>query len=432
MQIIISRASSSLHGEFCLPADKSISHRVLILASLAEGESHIYNLLLSEDTLATLHALEQLGVSITLSGNDVRVKGVGLTGLKASTKPLDLKNAGTGARLLAGVLSAQPFKSVIIGDASLSKRPMARIVDPLRKMGASITMTAQDTLPMQVDPAVELIGIHYALPVASAQVKSSLLLAGLYATGQTTLIEAVATRDHTERLLPAFGYSIVQANQCVSLWGGSTLKGITMTLPGDFSSAAFFIVAATLIPGSDLVLKGVGINPTRVGLVTLLKNMGANIVFQNEISQAGEPVADIRVQAACLTGIDVPLELIPSAIDEFPILFIAAACATGVTRLHHAEELRHKESDRIAVMAKGLQQLGVSVQTLSDGLVVEGGKLIGGEVDCAGDHRVAMAFAIAGSVSESPVIIRNTACVATSFPDFTKQAQAMGLAITEE
>jgi 5-enolpyruvylshikimate-3-phosphate synthase len=403
------RPGGRLQGTARIPGDKSISHRAVILASIADHQTVIHDFLNSADTMATLNACRQLGVPITIKNNQVIVEGVGLHGLRASNQILDLGNSGTGFRLLVGLLAGQRFDSAITGDASLQKRPMERILVPLRLMGAKIN---SDQFPIHIHGSV-LHGIYYSLPIPSAQIKSCLLLAGLYAEGKTTITESVSTRDHTELLLQCHGEKEI-------------------FIPADISSAAFFIVGASIAPGSDILLENIGVNLTRMGMIHILRLMGADIIFENPRMLGAESVADIRVRYAPLQGIDIPKEYIVSAIDEFPIIFIAAACATGVTRLQGAGELRVKESDRIATMVKGLQILGIQAETLSDGVIIEGGQIRGGEVDSAGDHRVAMAFAIAGLAAKQPIMIHDCANIATSFPEFVTVAQQLGLEIFSE
>lgn len=429
-QSFISSPSGALSGVLHVPGDKSISHRALLLGAIAEGETRIQHLLMGEDNLATLGALRALGVTIHVD-EQVVVQGVGLHGFTAPDHPLDLGNSGTGMRLMAGLLAAQRFSTQLVGDASLTRRPMRRIADPLKQMGAQVTLSAQGTPPIHIEGGHALQPITFTLPVASAQVKSCLLLAGLYASGTTRLTEPAVSRDHTERLLKQFGCPITQNGLTVSLTGPARLFASEVIVPGDISSAAFFMVAAAMTPGSDILLSRVGINPTRTGVIDILRRMGADIRFENERLLGQEPVADIRVRYAPLKGIDIPVACVPLAIDEFPILFIAAACASGQTVLRGAEELRVKESDRLDAMARGLTALGISVDVLPDGLIIEGGTLQGGMVDSAGDHRIAMAFSIAGNVAEAPVTILDTENVATSFPTFLSDANAIGLSVRE-
>ena len=423
----ISSPTSGLHGEITVPGDKSISHRAIMFAALAEGVSRIDGFLEGEDTRATAAIFARMGVRIdTPSASRRVVHGVGLHGLTAPDGVLDCGNAGTGMRLLAGLLAGQRFDSVLSGDASLSKRPMRRVIEPLAAMGARIDSQPGGLPPLRIRGA-ELHGIDYAPPVASAQVKSAVLLAGLYAHGETSLREAHPTRDYTERMLAAFGWPIRFEPGRARLSGGHRLRATDVVVPADFSSAAFFLVAATLVPGSQLRLRAVGLNPRRTGLLDALRRMGADIRELDAREQGGERVADLEVRHARLRGIEVPVALVPDMIDEFPALFVAAAAATGATTIRGAAELRVKESDRIAVMARGLRALGIAVDESTDGAVIHGGRLHGGEVDSAGDHRCAMSFAVAGAIAAAPVRILDCANVATSFPDFTGLARGSGL-----
>jgi 3-phosphoshikimate 1-carboxyvinyltransferase len=429
----ISEPTGPLRGEILVPGDKSVSHRAIMFASLAEGTSRISGFLEGEDTRATAKAFVQMGVDIQSPKPSERiVRGVGLRGLHRPNAPIDCGNAGTGMRLLAGLLCGQTFDSTLIGDASLSRRPMKRILDPLKKMGARIDASAEDFPPLEITGSQSLHGIDYTLPVASAQVKSAILLAGLYAYGETVVHEPHPTRDYTERMLATFGWPIDFNEGSARLTGGHRLSATDVVVPADFSSAAFFLVAATIVPGSDLVLKNVGINPRRTGLLAVLRLMGTDIHVENPRDVNGESIADLRVRHARLHGIDVPAELVPDMIDEFPALFVAAATASGLTRITGAAELRVKESDRIAVMAKGLRNLAVRIQETPDGAVIEGGVLMGGEVDSAGDHRCAMSFAVAGAIAASAVRIADCANVATSFPGFTHLSGGCGLSISED
>jgi 3-phosphoshikimate 1-carboxyvinyltransferase len=424
-----------------VPGDKSISHRSIMLAAIAEGETRISGFLEGADALATLTAFRQLGVSIEgPHGGEVKVQGVGLRGLQAPDGPLDMGNSGTSMRLLAGLLSGQSFPVSLVGDLSLSKRPMRRVTEPLTSMGARIATTEDGTAPLHLEPAAHLSGIDYRMPVASAQVKSSLLLAGLYADGETCVTEPAPTRDHTERMLTAFGYSVRRHAARICLTGGGRLTGCRLQIPADISSAAFFMVGASIAPGSDLILEGVGINPTRVGVVNILRAMGGDIELIDRRMAGAEPVADIRVRHAPLRGIRIPVDQVPLAIDELPAIFIAAACAEGETILTGAEELRVKESDRIQVMADGLSRLGVRAEPLPDGMRIPGGPLgstgaldagDAGAIDAHGDHRVAMSFAIAALRATGPVAIRDCANVRTSFPGFVELAAGVGLDIQE-
>ncbi|MGY3038849.1 3-phosphoshikimate 1-carboxyvinyltransferase [Rhodanobacter sp. TND4EL1] len=421
-----SQAGKALHGEVAVPGDKSVSHRALMLASIAEGRSCIRGFLEGEDTRATAAVLSQLGVRIDTPAPGERVvHGVGLRGLHGTAQPLDCGNAGTGMRLLAGLLAGQAFDSRLVGDASLSKRPMRRVTDPLAAMGARID-THDGLPPLLVHGGQPLQGISYELPVASAQVKSALLLAGLYAAGQTEIIEPHPTRDYTERMLAAFGWPITFAPGSARLEGGHVLRATDVEVPADFSSAAFFLVAASIVPGSELRLPGVGLNPRRTGLLQALRLMGADITIEREREAGGEPVGDLRVRHAPLHGVELPESIGPDMIDEFPVLFIAAAVATGRTVIRGAAELRVKESDRIATMAAGLRALGVRIEETPDGAIIQGGRLGGGMVESHLDHRIAMSFAVAGLVADAPVRINDCSHVATSFPDFRGLANGCG------
>ncbi len=424
----------ALSGTVRVPGDKSISHRSIMLGALAKGTSRVSGFLEGEDALATVAAFRAMGVKIEgPRAGEVTVHGVGLHGLRAPRAPLDMGNAGTGMRLMSGLLAGQAFDSVLTGDASLSSRPMGRVMRPLRDMGAVIDAAEGDRPPLRITGGQALRGIDYALPMASAQVKSCVLLAGLYAAGRTSVAEPAPTRDHTERMLEGFGYPVRVEGNTASLAGGGELRARDIEVPADISSAAFFLVGASIAPGSDLLLTHVGVNPTRTGVIEILKLMGADIELQNRREVGGEPVADIRVRHARLRGIDVPEDLVPLAIDEFPVLFIAAACAEGTTRLTGAEELRVKESDRIASMAEGLDTLGVASEVLPDGIVIEGGGMGGGmgggEIRTFGDHRIAMAFSIAALRAVEAITVLDCDHVATSFPGFDRIAAAAGLGI---
>jgi 3-phosphoshikimate 1-carboxyvinyltransferase len=422
-----------LSGELRVPGDKSISHRSIMLGSLTEGVTRVSGFLEGEDSLATLAAFRAMGVQI--EGPDqgnVTVHGVGLHGLQGAHKELYLGNSGTSMRLMAGLLAGQSFTATLTGDPSLSGRPMKRVVDPLTTMGARIETADKGTAPLVINGGSALIGIDYAMPVASAQVKSSLLLAGLYANGTTCVTEPAPTRDHTERMLSGMGYPLQREGNRVCLQGGQGLQAIDIDIPADISSAAFFLVGTSIAEHSDLLLEHVGMNPTRTGVIDILKLMGASIAVINEREVGGEPVADLRVRSAPLRGIDIPPGLVPLAIDEFPVLFVAAACAKGRTVLTGAEELRIKESDRIQVMADGLVALGVQAQATPDGMIIEGGPITAGSVDSHGDHRIAMAFAMAALRAQGAIEIHDCANVNTSFPGFVALAANAGLAITSE
>ncbi len=426
----IIQPGGKLTGQIRVPGDKSISHRSVMLGSLAEGTTRVTGLLEGEDVLSTLGAFRAMGV--VAEGPDhgkLVIHGVGLHGLKAPKQALDMGNSGTAMRLMAGILAGQAFDSELVGDASLSKRPMQRVSDPLGAMGAAIATAAGGRPPLRIAGGRKLHGIDYQMPVASAQVKSCLLLAGLYAEGETSVTEPAPTRDHTERMLRGFGYAVKTQGARVSVQGGGRLKACDIDVPADISSATFFLVGASISPGSDLMLEHVGINPTRIGVINILKLMGANLELLNPCEAGGEPVADIRVRAANLHGIRIPEDQVPLAIDEFPALFIAAACAQGETVLTGAHELRVKESDRIAAMAQGLKHLGIAVRETPDGIVIQGGRLQGGEIDSHGDHRVAMSFAVAALAAFGPIMVRDCKNVDTSFPGFMELAARTGLAI---
>ncbi|MDR7135824.1 3-phosphoshikimate 1-carboxyvinyltransferase [Lysobacter niastensis] len=426
----VARPGRPLRGSLRVPGDKSVSHRAIMLGALAEGITRISGFLEGEDTRATAQVFRQLGVRIeTPSANERIVHGVGLGGLKGSNAPLDCGNAGTGMRLLAGVLAGQSFDSVLVGDASLSKRPMRRVIEPLERMGAVIGSEAGGVPPLRIQGGCRLRGLDYTLPVASAQVKSALLLAGLYADGETVVREPHPTRDYSERMLAAFGWPIEFSPGFARLSGGHRLHGRDVAVPADFSSAAFFLVAASIVPGSELRLEAVGMNPRRTGLLTALRRMGADIREENAAEQGGEPVADLVVRHAPLHGIEIEGELVPDMIDEFPVLFVAAACAQGVTVIRDASELRVKESDRIAAMAGGLRVLGLEVEEHPDGATIVPGRMSGGTIDSRGDHRIAMSFAVAAQRADGDVRIGDIANVATSFPGFEALARRVGMQV---
>ena len=417
-----------LTGRVRVPGDKSMSHRSIMLGSLAEGVTQVEGFLEGEDALATLQAFRDMGVVIEGPHNgQVTIHGVGLHGLKAPGKALYMGNSGTSMRLLTGLLAGQAFDVELTGDASLSKRPMERVASPLRDMGAQISTGNEGRPPVRIRGGQPLKGIHYDLPMASAQVKSAVLLGGLYAEGETSVTEPAPTRDHTERMLGGFGYDVRRDGATSALTGGGTLTACKLEVPADISSAAFFLVGASIAEGSELTLPHVGINPTRTGVIDILKLMGADIRLENQRDAGGEPVADIVVKSAPLKGIEIPEELVPLAIDEFPAIFIAAACAEGETVLRGAEELRVKESDRIQVMADGLAALGVDHQVFEDGIRISGGPFGGGEIQSHGDHRIAMSFAMASLRASGPITINDCANVATSFPGFAQLAAHAGL-----
>jgi 3-phosphoshikimate 1-carboxyvinyltransferase len=417
-----------LRGRLRVPGDKSISHRALMLAAIAEGRSHIRGFLEGEDTRATARALQLLGVRIEAPAEGERVvHGVGLHGLRVSAEPLDCGNAGTGMRLLAGLLAGQSFESTLVGDASLSARPMARIMRPLRAMGARIEAQEGELPPLRIEVSNGLQAIDYTNEVASAQVKSAVLLAGLYASGTTTVREPQPTRDYTERMLAAFGWPVQVEGHEVHLEGGHRLVATDVDVPADFSSAAFFLVAAAIVPGSDLLLESIGVNPRRTGLLSALRLMGADIVEENPRRQGGENVADLRVRHAPLHAVVLPEALVPDMIDEFPALFVAAACARGQSVFGGLGELRVKESDRLGSMARALAATGIEVFEGPNSLRVEGGALVGGAVDSRGDHRIAMAMAVAGQLAPEGIRIADCANVDTSFPGFLESATRAGM-----
>ena len=431
--IFLANPGGQATGRIRVPGDKSISHRSIMLGSLAQGTTEVEGFLEGEDALATLQAFRDMGVVIEGPHHGrVTIHGVGLHGLKAPPGPIYLGNSGTSMRLLSGLLAAQPFDTTLTGDASLTKRPMNRVANPLREMGAVIETAAEGRPPMTIRGGHKLKGMDYTLPMASAQVKSCLLLAGLYAEGKTSVTEPAPTRDHTERMLRGFGYPVTVDGATASVESGHTLTATHIEVPGDISSSAFFLVAASIAEGSDLVLEHVGINPTRTGVIDILRLMGADITLENEREVGGEPVADLHVRAARLKGIEIPEALVPLAIDEFPVLFVAAAVAEGRTILRGAEELRVKESDRIQVMADGLLALGVKCEPIPDGIIIDGGSIGGGEVHGHGDHRISMAFSVASLRATAPIRIHDCANVATSFPNFLALCKQVGMRVAQE
>ena len=421
---------TGLRGEIRVPGDKSISHRSIMFGSIAEGTSHISGFLDGEDSLNTLRCFQAMGVEIEgpVDGN-VTIHGVGMNGLTPPTQALDLGNSGTSMRLLAGLLAGQQFDVELSGDTSLSKRPMKRVTDPLAEMGAVVTTADGGKPPLKITGNQSLNGFSYQMPMASAQVKSCCLLAGLYAQGKTCVTEPATTRDHTERMLTAFGCDVEVNDSTACITGPAKLIATDIDVPADISSAAFFMVGASIADDSDIVLQHVGINPTRTGIINILKLMGADITTSNQQEVGGEPVADIRIKSAKLKGIHVPENLVPLAIDEFPVLFVAAACAEGQTIVTGAEELRVKESDRIQVMADGLVALGVNARATDDGMIIQGGEIAGGTVHSHDDHRIAMAFAMAGLCASGDIHIEDCDNVNTSFPGFAELASSCGLSI---
>lgn len=424
--------SQAAGGTVRVPGDKSISHRALMLGAIAEGDSRIRNFLPGEDCRATLAAMRRMGVAIDEpDATSLVVHGAGRRGLDAPSGPLDLQNAGTAMRLLAGLLAGQSFTSTLTGDASLSRRPMGRVIEPLSRMGARIESNG-GLPPLVVRGVGALTGIDYVLPVASAQVKSAILLAGLYADGDVEVMEPAATRDHTERMLQAMGVVLEAGGGRIALRGGQALAAADVEVPGDLSSAAFLVVAALLSNGGETVIEGVGVNPTRTGAISILRQMGADLTVENERRAGHEPVADLRVRPSDLDGIDVDPSLVSLAIDEFPVLFVAAAAARGRTRFSGLAELRVKESDRIGAMAAGLGRLGIRIEETEDGAVIHSGRFTGGSVDSCGDHRIAMALAVAGSIAAAPVRVLNTDAVATSFPGFVDCVGSLGLDVVPD
>lgn len=424
MILTVEPADTGLKGEITPPGDKSISHRALIFSSLASGRSEISGLLESEDTLATMKACEQLGAVVDRNRGNIFVTGTGGSFSPPSNGLLDMGNSGTAMRLLAGVLSGQGFDCTLSGDDSLNSRPMKRIVVPLTMMGADINPTQAGTAPLSIRACNGLKAIEYVSPVASAQIKSCVLLAGLFASGTTSVREPRLSRDHTERMLPIFG---VKLHSSCSVEGGSKLKACRFAVPADISSAVFALAAAAMTPGSDVSLQQVGLNPTRTGFLRCLQAMGADISISNQSAQSTEPVGDIRlVFNDRLKAIDVPEALIPDMIDELPMLMALAATTPGVTRIRGAAELRVKESDRIAVMASGLKKMGVELQEYPDGIDIKGGKVSGSHVESAGDHRCAMSFAVLGLVASGRVRIEDAEFIATSYPGFVQDMTLLG------
>lgn len=427
----VSHPVRSIEGKITVPGDKSISHRSIIFGALAQGTTTVEGFLDGDDCMATLAAFKAMGVSIEgPENNKLVIHGVGKNGLKKPDQIIDCGNSGTSMRLLAGLLSAQGFDSQLTGDESLLKRPMLRISKPLTQMGADIT-TNDGKPPIMIKGGKDLVAIDYLMPEASAQVKSCILLAGLYAKGKTRVTEAGVSRNHTELMLKTFSYPVQQLDGTIEINADDECKGTHIRVPGDISSAAFFIVAATIIPGSDVLIRDVGINPTRTGIIHILLEMGADITILNQRQFGEEIVADLQIKYSPLKGINIPVAMVPLAIDEFPIIFIAAACAQGQTSLHGAKELRLKESDRIGAMVDGLIQLGIEAKGLDDGVLITGGAMHGGVVDSRGDHRIAMAFSIAGAMASEPVTIRNCANVATSFPSFITTANELHFQIED-
>jgi len=436
------KAGGALQGMFRVPGDKSISHRSVMFGSLAQGVTEVSGCLEGDDVIATMNAFRAMGVTIEgpVDGR-LTVHGVGLHGLKAPLQPLYLGNSGTSMRLLAGLMAGQDFAVTLTGDSSLSKRPMERVAKPLRQMGADIRTQAGGCPPIEIaaSPGINALkAIHYDMPVASAQVKSCVLLAGLYADGNTSTTEPAPTRDHTERMLKGFGVDVGVQGPTATVSSGGALTGRSIDVPADISSAAFFMVAASIAPGSDITLNHVGINPTRTGVINILLQMGADITLSDEREIGGEPVADIRVRSAQLHGIHIPEDQVPLAIDEFPVLFVAAACATGTTVLTGAEELRVKESDRIQAMVDGLSAMGIAIEGTSDGAIIQGlvadaavdqAVFTSAKVASHDDHRIAMAFSIAALRASGDIVIEECDNVATSFPNFVELCNSAGMTI---
>ena len=432
MQFIVT-PSPLQDARVTVPGDKSVSHRSLMLGSIAEGLTEVSGFLAGEDCLATLAAMRALGVEIEQPGPpQMTIDGVGIHGLREASGDLDLGNSGTAMRLMAGLLAGQDFPSTLTGDDSLTGRPMSRIIRPLTMMGAAIESDCDGTPPLQIAGGLALKGIHYDMPVASAQVKSSVLLAGLYASGTTSVTEPAVTRDHTERMLESMGVVVGRAKGSVSVGGGQKLRGCQVDVPADLSSAAFILLAVVLADKADVLITNVGVNPTRTGVIDILQAMGADIRLENPQMLGEEPVADIRVRSSQLKGGEVDPELVSLAIDEFPVLFVAAAAASGKTVFSGIGELRVKESDRIAAMADGMRRLGIEVDESQDGAVVHGGRFKGGTVESFGDHRIAMSLALAGTIADSDVIVEDVAAVDTSFPGFAASMAAIGVNIRVE
>jgi 3-phosphoshikimate 1-carboxyvinyltransferase len=432
MSNFIVKPSSPLLGVLRVPGDKSISHRCIMFGALANGITEISGFLEGEDALATLKAFQDMGVKIERNIGKIIIYGVGMFGLSAPKNPLDLGNSGTAMRLMLGILAAQDFDAELVGDTSLSARPMGRVIVPLTKMGAVI-QSNEGKPPLKIKGGQTLSAIDYTLPVASAQVKSCILLAGLYAQGQTCIDEGEITRDHTERMLKSFNYPVNTQSRRICIQGGGALKAHDIQVPSDISSAAFFIVAGLIAPNSNINIERVNINPTRTGVIDILKLMGGDITLENQCEIGGELVADIRVKSSQLCGIEIPKSLVPLAIDEFPVVFIAASCAKGETHLSGARELRVKESDRIQVMADGLDILGISNTVLEDGIKIQGGAFQAPKkvIKSHHDHRISMAFAVVSCACQFQFEIEGVDNVKTSFPNFVELANLLGMQIKE-
>ena len=424
---LIAKKSNNINGCIAIPGDKSISHRAIMISMLAEGKTNIYNFLESEDTLITINVARQLGININQHSNYFEVEGNGLNGIQQPNESLYFGNSGTSMRLFMGILSAQNFPSILTGDESLSNRPMERVAEPLRKMGANINME-NDKAPISIYPAKKLMGVEHVLDIPSAQVKSAILLAALYVNSKTVVVSESITRNHTELMLQYFKYPIKYNDKKIELNTGKLRSIDKLEIPCDFSSAAFLILATILAKNSHIVLENVGLNPTRIGFLKILEMMGANIKTNIDQNQF-EPSGTIEIKSSQLHGIDVPKYLIPLSIDELPLVFLAAACAKGITTVKNANELRLKESDRIKSMKTILTEFSINVVEHNDGLTIEGGRIKGGEINSFGDHRIAMTALIASVCSEDDVLVKNTKNIDTSFPDFVAKMNKIGLNI---
>ena len=424
---LLAKKSNNLNGTIAISGDKSISHRAIMISMLAEGKTNIYNFLESEDTLITINVARQLGININQHSNYFEVEGNGLNGIQQPNESLYFGNSGTSMRLFMGILSAQNFPSILTGDESLSNRPMERVAEPLRKMGANINME-NDKAPISIYPAKKLMGVEHVLDIPSAQVKSAILLAALYVNSKTVVVSESITRNHTELMLQYFKYPIKYNDQKIELNTGKLGSIDKLEIPCDFSSAAFLILATILAKNSHIVLENVGLNPTRIGFLKILEMMGANIKTNIDQNQF-EPSGTIEIKSSQLHGIDVPKYLIPLSIDELPLVFLAAACAKGITTVKNANELRLKESDRIKSMKTILTAFSINVVEHNDGLTIEGGRIKGGEINSFGDHRIAMTALIASVCSEDDVLVKNTKNIDTSFPDFIAVMNKIGLNI---
>lgn len=424
--ITLTYQQPSLSGEIKVPGDKSISHRSIMFGSMAAGRTTVSGFLLGEDCLSTIECFRKLGVQIELEGNDVVINSPGISGWKAPTAILDTGNSGTTTRLMTGILAGSEVFSVMTGDESIAKRPMQRVTVPLRKMGAKISGRDDAKYTPLAIEGTKLKSIHYEMPVASAQVKSAILLAALRAEGKTTIIEPVTSRDHTERMMRQFGVKVMSDNRQITLEGGQSLKPTHVNVPGDISSAAFFLVAAAIAKDSHLTLKHVGLNPTRDGIIEVMKKMGASIEITVEEHDASEPVGTIQIGSSQLTGTVIEGDLIPKLIDEIPIIALLATQANGRTIIRDAEELKVKETDRIAAVVETLKRLGANIEATEDGMVIEGPtNLTGAEVDSYGDHRIGMMAAIAGLVTEGSVVLNNSECISISYPDFFEHLKSV-------